>query len=72
MPPKQTRQQKDAAAEKRAQQRAAKRDAQTAEETRAHLDRLAEQQRILRAARTPSSRDHRDRELLYNASSNRS
>ncbi len=42
MPPKQSRQQKDATAAKKAEQRAAKRNAQTAEETRAELDRLAQ------------------------------
>ena len=39
MPPKQTRAQKDAAAAKQAERRRALREAQTAEETRAELDR---------------------------------
>ena len=56
MPPKQSRQQKDAAAAKKAEQRAAKRDAQTAEETSAELERLAQQQRQLRNLQTPLDR----------------
>ena len=59
MPPKQTRAQKDAAAAKQAERRRAIREAQTEEETRAHLDRLAQQQRELRekALQTPLSRN---------------
>ena len=59
MPPKKTREQKDAAAAKKAEQRAAKRDAQTAEETSAELERLAQQQRELRdrGFQTPLSRN---------------
>ncbi len=49
MPPKQTKAQKDAAAEGRR----ATREAQTEEETRAELDRLAQQQRELRALQAP-------------------
>jgi hypothetical protein len=56
MPPKQSRQQKDAAAANKAEQRAAKREAQTAEETRAELERLAQQQRQLRNLQTPLDR----------------
>ncbi len=58
MPPKQTRRaQKDAAAAKQAERRRATREAQTEEETRAELDRLAQQQRELRALQTPLSRN---------------
>jgi hypothetical protein len=59
MPPKKTREQKDAAAAKKAEQRAAKREAQTSEETRAELERLAQQQRELRdrGLETPLSRN---------------
>jgi hypothetical protein len=58
MPPKQTRAQKDAAAAKQAERRRAQREAQTAEETRAELDRLAQQKRELRdrGLETPLSR----------------
>ena len=72
MPPKQSRQQKDAAASKKAEQRAAKRNAQTAEETRAELDRLAHQQRVIRerGLLTPLSRN-RESERLVIATTNR-
>jgi hypothetical protein len=50
MPPKQSRQQKVAAAANKAEQRAAKREAQTAEETRAELERQ------LRNLQTPLDR----------------
>ena len=56
MPPKQTRAQKDAATAKQAERRRALREAQTVEETRAELDRLAQQQRELRALQTPLNR----------------
>jgi hypothetical protein len=59
MPPRQTRAQKDAAAAKQAERRRALREAQTADETRAELDRLAQQQRELRdrGVQTPLSRN---------------
>jgi hypothetical protein len=53
MPPKKTRAQKDAAAAKQAERRRAIREAQTEEETRAELERLAQQQRELRALQAP-------------------
>jgi hypothetical protein len=56
MPPKKTRAQKDAAAAKQAERRRAIREAQTEEETRAELERLAQQQRELRALQTPVDR----------------
>ncbi len=70
MPPKKTRAQKDAAAAKKAEQRAAKRDAQTAEETRDELERLAQQQRQLRAVQTPLDR-RRTSDYLNNVATNR-
>ena len=59
MPPRQTRAQKDAAAAKQAERRRALREAQSAEETRAELNRLAQQQRQLRdrGVQTPLSRN---------------
>ena len=70
MPPKKTRAQKEAAAVKQAERRAAKRDAQTAEETRDELERLAQQQRHLRAVQTPLDR-RRTCDYLNNEATNR-
>ena len=70
MPPKQSRAQKDAAAAKQAERRRAFREAQTAEETRAELDLLAQQQRVLRSKQTPLDR-RRASERLEIATTNR-
>jgi hypothetical protein len=72
MPPKQTSEQKAAAAAKQAESRRAIREAQTAEKTQANLDRLDQQKRDLRerALLTPLSRN-RASDRLENASVNR-